>query len=53
MAAVCDECGIQISEDEYNLEDHKDFVHRGNIIMSPRDSKTDKDADLYTTVPDV
>jgi hypothetical protein len=40
MPAICETCGILISEDEGNKEDHKEVAHSIDAFILPRDDKT-------------
>jgi hypothetical protein len=50
MPAICETCGIMISEDEGNKKDHKKEAHI-DAFYGQRDTIVDKVCDLYTSVP--
>lgn len=37
MPAVCEQCGIIVSEDEFNKDDHKEVAHSIDAFIYKRD----------------
>jgi hypothetical protein len=41
MPQICEQCGIIVSEDEFNKKDHKEVAHSIDAFIYKRDENAD------------